>query len=76
MANIFKSYKFLYTLTTAAVSFFPIVVVSANSNASRVSCDSEAQFYTCSDGKKHVIKNKTYDFLNASKGKSVSAIYV
>ncbi len=76
MVNIFKSYKFLYTLTTAAVSFFPIMVVSASPNTSGTSCDSKAKFYTCSDGKKHELKDKTYHLPNASQDKSVSAIHV
>ncbi|WP_208438154.1 autotransporter outer membrane beta-barrel domain-containing protein [Bartonella taylorii] len=76
MVNIFKSYKFLFSLTTAAVSFFSIVVVSANSNSSRVSCDSKAQFYTCSDGKEHELKDKTYQLPITSEDQSVSAISV
>ncbi|WP_455479122.1 autotransporter outer membrane beta-barrel domain-containing protein [Bartonella sp. B23] len=74
MVNILKSYKFFFTFTAA--SFLPVV----NVNAAGASCDPEASFYTCRDGKNHTIKNKNYR-LESSQGSvsdsaPIAAIYV
>ncbi len=66
----------MYTLTTAAFSFLPIVSVYANPKTLVASCDAGTQFYTCSDGKYHTLANKTYHLPNASKDDLISAIYV
>ncbi|WP_375703796.1 autotransporter outer membrane beta-barrel domain-containing protein, partial [Bartonella sp. AD13SXNS] len=79
MVNVLSGYRFLF-ITTAIISFLPIVSVNANPNNFATSCDPDAQFYKCNDGKKHTIKNKTYHLkysreyiLNSTP---ISALYV
>ncbi|WP_019220129.1 autotransporter outer membrane beta-barrel domain-containing protein [Bartonella florencae] len=61
MVNVFRGYKFLF-ITTAIVSFLPITNINANPNNLEALCNEARNFYRCSDGKKHTIKDKTYDF--------------
>ncbi|WP_273719118.1 MULTISPECIES: autotransporter outer membrane beta-barrel domain-containing protein [Bartonella] len=79
MVNVLRDYRFLF-ITTAIVSFLPIVSVNANSNNFATSCDPDAQFYKCNDGKKHTIKNKTYHLKYSqeyvSSSTPISALYV
>ncbi|WP_175869017.1 autotransporter outer membrane beta-barrel domain-containing protein [Bartonella gabonensis] len=79
MVNVLKDYRFLF-ITTAIVSFLPIMSVNANSNNLENLCDPNAQVYKCNDGKKHTIKNKTYHLEYSKQYISdytpVSALYV
>ncbi|WP_208433451.1 autotransporter outer membrane beta-barrel domain-containing protein [Bartonella elizabethae] len=79
MMNVLRDYRFLF-ITTAIVSFLPIVSVNANSHNLGNFCDPNAQFYKCNDGKKHTIKNKTYHLeysqQSISDSTPISALYV
>ncbi|WP_273758649.1 autotransporter outer membrane beta-barrel domain-containing protein [Bartonella sp. AU55XJBT] len=79
MINVLRDYRFLF-ITTAIVSFLPIVSVNANSHDLENLCDPNAQFYKCNDGKKHTIKNKTYHLKysqqHISDSAPISALYV
>ncbi|WP_254493905.1 autotransporter outer membrane beta-barrel domain-containing protein [Bartonella sp. B1099] len=79
MINVLRDYRFLF-ITTAIVSFLPIVSVNANSHNLGNLCDPNAPFYKCNDGKKHTIKNKTYHLKYSQQYISVtspiSALYV
>ncbi|WP_375677084.1 MULTISPECIES: autotransporter outer membrane beta-barrel domain-containing protein [unclassified Bartonella] len=72
MVNVLRGYRFLF-ITTAIVSFLPIVSVNADFNNFETLCDPNAQFYKCNDGKKHTIENKTYHLKNFSRVPSDSA---
>ncbi|GAA5109163.1 autotransporter outer membrane beta-barrel domain-containing protein [Bartonella jaculi] len=76
MISVFANYVFLCIFTTIVLYFLHINHV----HASKDLCDSEAEFYTCGDGKKHVFKDKTYH-LKSSQEMSpdttpIAAIYV
>ncbi|WP_208441813.1 autotransporter outer membrane beta-barrel domain-containing protein [Bartonella raoultii] len=79
MVNVLRDYRFLF-ITTAIVSFLPIVSVNANSSHLGNLCDPNAQFYKCNDGKKHTIENKTYYLKYSqeyiSNATPISALYV
>ncbi|QEE09647.1 autotransporter outer membrane beta-barrel domain-containing protein [Bartonella kosoyi] len=79
MINVLRNYRFLF-ITTAIVSFLPIVSVNASSHNLGNLCDPNAQFYKCNDGKKHTIKNKTYHLeysqQSISDSTPISALYV
>ncbi|WP_273789419.1 autotransporter outer membrane beta-barrel domain-containing protein [Bartonella sp. ML70XJBT] len=79
MVNVLRDYRFLF-ITTAIVSFLPIVSVHANSLHLGNRCDPNAQFYKCNDGKKHTIENKTYHLKYSQEYISdttpISALYV
>ncbi|EJF97949.1 hypothetical protein MEI_01061, partial [Bartonella vinsonii subsp. arupensis Pm136co] len=77
---IVKKYRFLYTLTTAAFSFLPIMSAYAKSSDSRVTCNDAESVYKCADGTKHTIRSKTYS-LKSVHGHSpssppIASIYV
>ncbi|WP_375621646.1 MULTISPECIES: autotransporter outer membrane beta-barrel domain-containing protein, partial [unclassified Bartonella] len=59
MVNVLSGYRFLF-ITTAIVSFLPIVSVNANPNNLGTSCNVSGSFFTYSDSKKHTISNKNY----------------
>ncbi|GAA5100860.1 autotransporter outer membrane beta-barrel domain-containing protein [Bartonella acomydis] len=64
MVNVSRDYKFLF-ITTAIVSFLPIVNINANPHNLGTSCEETESSYTCNDGKKHTIKDKTYHLKNS-----------
>lgn len=68
MVNILNNYRFLFTFTTAVVSFLPIVSINANPNDFGVSCNAGADFYVCGDGKEHTIQNKNYHLKGSREG--------
>ncbi|WP_409360957.1 autotransporter outer membrane beta-barrel domain-containing protein [Bartonella heixiaziensis] len=76
MINVFYKHTFLCTFTTAILYFLQISHLEAAGSL----CDPEAPFYECSDGKRHVIKNKTYHLKNSwrvhSDSAPIAAIYV
>ncbi|WP_336294569.1 autotransporter outer membrane beta-barrel domain-containing protein [Bartonella sp. CB169] len=61
MINVFRKHTFLCTLATAIASCWQI----SNVNASGTSCNSEAKFYKCSDGQKHILQKKTYNLTSS-----------
>ncbi|WP_139412284.1 autotransporter outer membrane beta-barrel domain-containing protein [Bartonella mastomydis] len=79
MINVLRDYRFLF-ITTAIVSFLPIVSVNANSHNLGNLCDPNAPFYKCNDGKKHTLENKTYHLKYSQQSISdstpISALYV
>ncbi|WP_375685355.1 autotransporter outer membrane beta-barrel domain-containing protein, partial [Bartonella sp. TT110JLCBS] len=78
MVNIFKNYRL--TFTTVAFSFFWVVNINADFHAFAAPCDETGSFYTCSDGKKHTLENKTYNLKSfqehAPSSDPIKAIYV
>ncbi|WP_208432881.1 autotransporter outer membrane beta-barrel domain-containing protein [Bartonella taylorii] len=76
MVNVSYNHTFLCTFTTAILYFLQVAYVSAAGNL----CDPEAPFYECGDGKRHIIKNKTYHLKNSWRVRSdsapIAAIYV
>lgn len=72
---IFKNHLFSCSYVTVILLSLQIVNVHAN-KASVVLCSSEAQFYKCSDGKKHTINGKTYHLKSSQERPSVAAIDV
>ncbi|GAA4665246.1 autotransporter outer membrane beta-barrel domain-containing protein [Bartonella pachyuromydis] len=75
MINILRGYSFLFTVTAIVSSFVPVVRVGANSNNLGDSCNVDASFYICSDGRKHIIKNKTYNLSGFQEDISVPAFF-
>ncbi|WP_375659715.1 autotransporter outer membrane beta-barrel domain-containing protein, partial [Bartonella sp. CL1QHWL] len=78
MVNIFKNYRL--TFTTVAFSFFWVVNINAGFHAFAAPCDETGSFYTCSDGKKHTLENKTYNLKSSQEhapdSAPIKAIYV
>ncbi|WP_273723973.1 autotransporter outer membrane beta-barrel domain-containing protein, partial [Bartonella sp. AU18XJBT] len=78
MVNIFKNYRFIFT--TVAFSFFGVVNINVGFYAFAAPCDETGSFYTCSDGKKHTLENKTYNLKSSQEhahgSAPIKAIYV
>ncbi|WP_208431427.1 autotransporter outer membrane beta-barrel domain-containing protein [Bartonella doshiae] len=66
MFYIFRHSIFLYSFVSSI--FYSLYIANAFG-----SCDSEADFYVCSDGKKHTIKNKTYTLKSSQEISTASA---
>ncbi|WP_375629207.1 autotransporter outer membrane beta-barrel domain-containing protein [Bartonella sp. TT67HLJMS] len=78
MVNLFKNRFSLCTFTTACLFFAHNVDVFAHNAESQVSsekkqssCDQNAAFYQCSDGREHEINNKVY----SRTDKNINSVY-